>query len=458
MLNWLHRLFNGEPAPEKNGERPVIANLYEGLHTSRMGRYNDNNKNYKKVHTWYQAEDLYNEKKYKESIFSFFDYITDENEQNVNVTWGKNGDFSFEIAQGSRKIHGESDGVNIIAKVPLAIMEEPKTAAMRRLLELNYSLYHSRAAIDDQTHILYMLFETEVKAASPNKMYYGLRELAIKADRHDDLLMSDFDTLKQTEHYITDIKDGEVDIKYRYFHEWISDALKRGGELNQDSFAGAIAYIYLSAIFRIDFLIVPESTLLTELEKINSIYWTKKEEVPLVERNRRMKHELQKLLTITKEQFVRSVYHSKSTFAITSPAKAEKIKEYINNSNKDAQWYIENKHRDIALNLNEYGVLYSHFIYSVPKVQVDLTIIYMAVLNANFFKDLGLKEPFYRQETNEFNQLKIEAAVDNALATFKEKYKKLKWDHGRINYDSIFDFATSFSEQIAGLNLETKRI
>src|SRR6185437_8095925 len=99
-----------------------------------------------------------------------------------NVSFHKNGDssFTFDIAQGSKMVHGECDGQRLIARVPLAVMDTPNTAVMRRLLELNYNLYYARTAMDAY-NLLYMLFDTDIASATPNKLYYGLRELATKA-------------------------------------------------------------------------------------------------------------------------------------------------------------------------------------------------------------------------------------------------------------------------------------
>src|SRR5690606_30026795 len=129
----------------------------------------------------YRAEDNFKEKNYAETFAALFDYLTDEEEG--NVTFRADGQkFEFTITQGSKKIHGTCDGEYIRAEVPLAIMEQSNNAVMRRLLELNYTLYYSHTAMA-KDNTLYMVFETSVSSADPNKLYYGLRELAIKADR-----------------------------------------------------------------------------------------------------------------------------------------------------------------------------------------------------------------------------------------------------------------------------------
>ena len=40
-----------------------------------------------------------------------------------------------------------------------------------------------------------MRFDSDIETANPSKLYYGLKELATKADKQDDLLVQDFTRL-----------------------------------------------------------------------------------------------------------------------------------------------------------------------------------------------------------------------------------------------------------------------
>lgn len=460
MLNWLNSLFgkNGKNGDKKSQAQTQAQKTdpFAGIKHIRFGRYSDNNKTLKKTQCWYKAEDLYKEKKYTESFAALFDYLRDDEEDNVHF-YPSGDKFTFDLIQGSRKVYGECDGSMIVARVPLAVMEQPRTAIMRRLLDLNYSLYYSRTAMaGDNT--LYMVFDSEVTTASPNKMYYGLRELATKGDRQDDLLLADFETLKQADipHY-DPLPLHELEVKYKYFRKWIEETLESIKNLNQDSFSGAIAYVLLGLVYRIDFLVTPEAKLLSDLEQVHSLYWDKKDELPLVERNKLMRDAVTRLLDITKEDFAKNVFSASGTFAISTPHKQEKVREYINNAGRDAKWYVENKYPDIARRIIEYGILYSHFVYSMPRVLTDLTIIYQAVMHADYFEELGMKEKLYNEEKNKFNAGLIEDAVDIALDRFRDKYKDMNWDHGRISYANLYEFGASFGEHMSRLNLETRR-
>lgn len=459
-MNWLDRLRGKKSEKNTEGATREAAEPkgpgLPGLEGMRFGRYSDNNKTRAQTQAWYKAEELFKENLYNEAFAEFFKYLRDDEED--NVTFIQDGDkFSFELAQGSKVVHGVCDGKNILMSVPLAAMPEPITAAMRRLLDMNFNMYYCRTGLDDKD-VLYMIFDTDVPSVDTNKLYYGLRELATKADRTDDILLADFSTLKPvgTEH-ITPLTEAELDFKYRYFRKWIEEGLKKVDSLNQDSFSGAIAYLLPVILYRIDFLITPEAKLLAEMERISSIYWTKKEDTTLVERNQLMKDSIRKMLDTTKEEFKANVYYSKATFSIGSPAKTDKIKDNIYNANKDSHWYIENKYPDIALALVEYGLLYSQFIYSMPSVLTELTSVFMAVLHSDYFAEAGLPVALYIPADKKFNKEAIEEIVDDILKRYKDRFRGLKWDFSRMKYTDLYEFAISFSEQIASMNLETKR-
>jgi hypothetical protein len=466
-MGWLDKIFgraDEEEEVRKEPETPLPAPgsmtagsvPYAGIEAIHFGRYNDNNKSYAKTQRWYAAEDLFKEKKYSDAFAAFFDYIRDEEADNVRFRPAGEG-FTFELIQGSKKIYGTCDGAQIVAHAPLAIMETPGTAVMRRLLDLNYGMYYTRCAMNEEQKLC-MMFDSTVPSASPNKLYYGLRELATKADRQDDLLLADFPALKpaHTDH-MQPVPETELEVKYAFFRKWIQEALDKTALLNADSFSGAIAYEFLTLLYRIDYLMTPEAKLLAELERISALYWEKKDEIPLIERNQKIKDALRKLLNTTREEFAAGMYRTTCTFGITTPAPLEKVKENILSANKDAQWYVENKYPHLAPDLAEYGVVYSNYAYSMPLVLKELSTVFMAVLHAAYFKELGMREPFYLEDTKQFNRPAIEQAVDDAIRRFPNKYKSLRWDHNKVSYESLFTFATSFSDQMAHLNLELKK-
>src|SRR5215213_3424039 len=122
----------------------------------RFGRYSDNNKTVEKVERWNESESLFKEKKYYESILAFFEYLKDDEIENVSFTQDGNKG-SFQFYQGSKIIRGHYNEELFEAEVLLAAMPEPSVPVMRRLLEMNFTLYYTRYALEGEK--LSMLFD-----------------------------------------------------------------------------------------------------------------------------------------------------------------------------------------------------------------------------------------------------------------------------------------------------------
>lgn len=446
-MGFLGKLFNlGKADEEAEIQQPASVQI-------KMGRYSDNNKTLVKTQKWYEAEDLYKAKKLNESIEAFFDYLRDEEEDNVRLTKKGEGEYTFEIYQGTKIVQGEINSNEIAAHVSLAQMEKGLIPVMRRLLEMNYSLFYSRYALHETR--LCMLFDSLRDVASPNKLYHGLKELATKADKQDDLLVSDFASLKAIDDsHVMPFSEEEKEVKYKYFRFWIETTMKKIEDLNQDSFSGGIAYLFLALIYKLDFLITPEGKLLHELEKINSIYWLNKEEKTTVERNQLLKSAFQKILDWDKAEVLKYFYRAKSTFATNAPKPQSVLEDSIKSAYDNMLWYKDNKHTDIANSILEYGISFCQYSYSLPQPVSDLFTLFMHINYYAFFEELGFTEKYY--DGTQFRIPEIKNKIRSIITRFREKYQLLQFDAERLNFSSLIDFNISFLKQIEEFNFESK--
>src|SRR3954470_22441835 len=129
----------------------------------RFGRYSDNNKSMAKVERWNDAESLFKEKKHFESIAAFFEYLRDDEIENVYHSQEKTGGV-FEFYQGSKIIRGKYSETLFEAEAVLAQMPMPSVPVMRRLLEMNFNLYYTRYALDGEK--LTMMFDSDIATAN----------------------------------------------------------------------------------------------------------------------------------------------------------------------------------------------------------------------------------------------------------------------------------------------------
>jgi hypothetical protein len=416
-----------------------------------FGRYSDNNKTVAKVARWTDADNLFKQQAYHDSIQAFFDYVRDDKQQ--NVIFERNNDHGkFQLFQGSKIVRGEFDQQSMKAEITLARMPQPSVPVMRRLLEMNFNLYYSRYALDNDR--LCMRFDSDIKTANPNKLYYGLKELAIKADKLDDLLVQEFAALEtvDTEH-IMDIPVAEKEVKFNFIMSSVRETLDYIATLDADKFSGGIAYLLLTLAFRIDYLVCPDGKLLNELEKIVEIYY-RKDEKQTMERNQGMIEGFRKLLEKTKDDVFPYLFRSKHTFAIVAPQHHQTIADAINAAAQNLVWYRDNNYPIIANRVIEYGLSFSQYSYSLPKPLADLVLLFMQVNYREYFEKLGFAVPYYDAAANKFDTDAIRERIEEIVEEWKPKYPKLQFKIETLKFTNLVTFNSSFSTEISVLNFD----
>jgi hypothetical protein len=416
-----------------------------------FGRYSDNNKPAVKINRWTEADNLFREKKYPESLDAFFDYLRDDTIQNV-IYERKGTEGQFQLYQGSKIVRGTFNNEQFTAQVTLAKMPQPSIPVMRRLLEMNFSLYYSRFALDADR--LCMCFDSNMDGATPSKLYYGLKELSTKGDKQDDLLVQDFTVLEKTDsEHISEIPLNEKEIKYQFLQKWIKQTLDAVAAVDADKFLGGNAYMILSLIYRIDYLLCPEGRLLSDLEHTAAIYFRKDERAP-AEKNRDMIEEFTKIQAKTKEEIFTYFFRSKHTFAIVAPQPYKAIADSIHSANQNLVWYRDNNHPFIAAQVAEYGISFCQYSYSLPRMITELFHLYMRVNYGEYFLALGFKEVYYDPFKNSFKEDAIIDRIRSIQNYWRGKYPNADFNVQNLNFENLVTFDQSFTEQLEYLNME----
>lgn len=415
-----------------------------------FGRYSDNNKSVAKGNRWTEADNLFKERKYIDSISAFFDYLKDDETQNVTFSADPER-VDFELFQGSKVIRGKINNGTLTAEVKLAKMPQPSVPVMRRLLEMNFGLYYSRYALNNDE--LCMRFDTNIETANPSKLYYGLKELAIKSDKQDDLLVQDFSFLQPIDKdHVDEIPEAEKQVKYEAIQSWITETLDKIASVDADKFSGGICYLLLALVYRIDFLIAPEGQLLNELEKISGIYF-KKDDRQMVEKNRDMIEEFKKLRDKPKEDVFQNLFRSRYTFSIVTPQPHKTIAEAINEANNNMLWYRDNNHEYFANKIMEYGLTYCQYSYSLPRSVTQLIEVFMQVNYPEYFKTLGYAQALYMPVANKFDQELITTRIRQIQNQWRQKYPLMNFNVAQLSFTSLQKFNHSFTTQIELLNM-----
>lgn len=416
--------------------------------TISFGRFTDSFKPKVKLNSWNDCDKFYENKNYPDSYAAFFTYLNDDSVNNVIYT-RENGNFKFRFFQGSKLVEGSINENKITAESHIATYEKLSVAFMRRLMELNYSLYYTRFALNDDKIVI--KFDSSILDGSPRKLYFAFKELALRADKQDDILLDDFSMLKPVELQIEEIPAEEKEIKYKYFVKWISDTIKRVSELKEDTFSGAISYLLLNLLFKIDYLIVPQGTLMNDLEKISIAYFTR-DNKPFEEKNKTMKQEFQKILDKPKEKITEDFYNVKSTFGIANPTMHQQVVDVFNSNTNNVKWYLDNNYEDLAVIIYEYIAGHALFSFGLPRPTTKLFDLIINILEQDYYNELGFPEQYYDKENKKFNEQLIKDKINEIIKSGLEQFPELKFGTENLKFDTMPNFLRTYFAEMQNLN------
>lgn len=158
-----------------------------------FGRFTDAYKSTEQYEAWDKAVLHFENRDFQDAIAEFINYIQDTSEHNVSKL--ASGALDFDILQGSKTIMVRTKNGQIRVNCKIAHADQLHIGFMRRLLDLNYELKYVRYGLSED-EVIQLLFDTALEDASPYKLYFALKELAIHADKQDDLLVDEFSFLK----------------------------------------------------------------------------------------------------------------------------------------------------------------------------------------------------------------------------------------------------------------------
>lgn len=437
-MNFFERIFgsSGKPA------QPDIL----------FGRYTDAYKTPAQMAAWERSLQLFEEGRTLEAYREFFLYLRDETVANVSWNDDPAETLHFEFWQGSRRISGFANAEKLRAESKFARVDHFNVAFLRRLMEANFALKFSRFALSDD-NTLAIVFDTSTVDGSPLKLQQALRELGIHADKQDDLLIDEFQTLLQPfESSQTDIPEAEKAVKYDYIVRQIGQAFEIMDRAKPDpnQYPGGYAYLLLSLAFRLDYLVRPEGFMMDLLEKMHGAYFAKDERTPQL-KVMLLRREWQKLLERPKEHFFKEMYRTRSTFGINQAVNHDRIMSLIDGELPNMEWHLQQNHPELALAIPQYIAGYAMFHYAPPQPDRDFFHLFFQITEAPFFRELG----FQSDLSGDIQQDRraIHAAVKALVQRHRAQFPRLRAEPEALNFNSLPLFAKSFMGMVRNLDL-----
>ena len=423
----------------------------------RFGRYTDAYKSPANYRAWEEALHEFEDGNYLASCTAFMRYLLDVRENNVQFQVEEDRLY-FEFYQGSKRVTGFADEEQLWAAASIAKLEAPNVDLLHRLTSMNYEMKYSRFAINPDT-CLAIVFDTPINDASPYKLYHALKELAVNADKQDDLLLDEFNQfLSPTEiTHLEELSPADKDLKLKFLTEHISKVVDYlGGQyLSAEEHPGAVAYLLLDLVYRLDYLLIPEGYTMEALERMHRMYFAQETNQPITHKNVRLLGELQSLLERAPGNFDAELYAGRSTFGITLPASHDRLGALIDSELSNMDWYQDNNYERIARAVPGYIVGYALFNYAVPPPDKDLLELYYRIAEDDYFRQLGYRQE-YRDQNRRPARRAIRAAITNLAERHRDAYPRLRPGLSQLKFDNLVDFGRSYLLMIRELDLSQR--
>ena len=421
---------------------------------SVFGRYSDSQKPDAKYDRWDLALKSYEDGLFLENFTHLLEFLKDDKIDNLSYTEDL-GVISFQFYQGSKLIKGTADRKKLRAEAKIAVTSELELGFTRTLIEQNFGLQYCRFALCKNDDIC-IIFDTYAVDASPYKVYYALKELASKADKYDDILLSEYTTLSKVgDHHISKVTQDIKDIKYEFIKSRIESILNLidSGKINIQKYPAGLCYLILDLTYKIDYLVKPEGYTLDLVEEIHQTYFQSKSE-NIHSKNQKIIQRLKFWLDRPRAEFDKEIYEVISTFGITMPSGHDKLAECIDSELPNVDWYYDNKYDDVALAIPSYLVGYLMFSYALPDPDRDFLHLLYEIIESDYFSAMGFSNNYWKKEA--LNPSAIKKEIVKIANKHEAKYPRIKPNVDSINFGDICIFSKSYMTMLSKLDMYKK--
>jgi hypothetical protein len=435
-MNILNRFFNsGIPALEL-----------------QFGRYSNVVNDTQKQSYWEYAFKMYEAKKYQDACKSLLHYLKNSIGNNVVIETQSTFRFSFEIIQGSKKILGKVNESGIFCEVKIAKSSSHDFGLYHQLLEENYYRNYTKYGLDEDGNIC-ILFQAEHIYASPFRIYYALKDLAVTADKNDDIWIIQHPgvTPIHTEHKL-ETTLYEKQQKFEYFQLKYKNLISyfEENKLFLATYPGASAYLFLDFAFTMDYLIKPEGKMMRIFEDMVRSYSNNSLTNPGL-KIETIRNYFEQLAGLTRDEFYSEVYPTIYTFGTPSFTNHQSVADIILSEYQNMHWYLDNQKEEIGIAIARYIAGYIFYSYTIPEYDKDFLHIIFEISENKFFKRFNTSPLI--DENHKPVKKKILAKMEQIIKKNKNSSLMIEINTQSIDFSTTGNFLKSFLFSVANINV-----
>lgn len=420
----------------------------------RLGRYTDSYKTVDQYKAWERAIRYFGEQKWEKSFQHILYYLHDPIEQNLHWVADREGSFSFELFQGSRRISGilGKDGCEVVTTVG-RVSDLPEEL-MLTLLHTNYHLRFSFYALEDDGRIV-LRFSFPAREADPFKMVAALKELALEADHRDDRLSDKFSDIKPIfEPHIREKPEGEVILRIQWFRDQIK-ALTEWyirDKAQHELFPGGFCYALLANIYKIEFLLSPQGKLKEAVEQMHVSYFNHADGGQMSRIAVLMDH-LEQLAALPDSELKADFYDVTTTFGTVEPLPVDRLRQILLAEIDQIDSYHKKALNEYASAIPAYIIGYCLYRYAIPGLIRDLFALYYFLTEPEFMQ--ALEYPILGKGRKDgFDKRAIQRTIRHLEGEWADRLQISGLDAHVLDFEDDISFGRSFLLMVAHAKVE----
>jgi hypothetical protein len=218
-------------------------------------------------------------------------------------------------------------------------------------------------------------------------------------------------------------------------------------KLVPQEFPGAVTFLILDLVYKIDFLVNPEGIIKESLLYCHELFFDDAT-TAIYDKNRMMLQRIRQMKALTIDEVSKQLYNVNSTFGTSKPEGNQMVMTIIEAQQKDLSWYSNNHPEPYTQAICGYIVGYSLHAYALPAPMKSLLIFYYKVIYDEFFAQLGFS-PRYSLGSNKSD---IKPRLMQIVKEWNETaYPDLTLDVKLLNVDSKHSFALTYVQMLTTL-------
>ncbi len=411
-----------------------------------FGRYTDVYKSEAQNKAWESSLSAYEKGGILQSIIHFMGYLKDERRHNVKVATEK-PKIHFTIHQGTALLEGTVDKVHVHVKCEIAKVKEIHPGWMRKILEENYGLSYIHYYVDKH-NILCLGFRSFVQNVPPQKLYEALKELALAADNSDDFLWRQFKQLEPIRKAETIQSTPEIlQSRYKYLTEETQRVLQYLDRYSGNivHMPGAVSFVLMSLIYKIDYLIAPEGKIRELLDECHRYYFSQQSEWT-EEKNRWIIKKLRPLTAIEEKDFAADMYTAVYTFGPTMAIGQTRLFSMIDAQWDEVVWFIQNRHPEIVKAIFDFIAGHALYTTALQEPYKALLHLYLMVSEPHFFAEIpGI--PTFRKK-GKIDKHEVLTSIKAIYKKHSREYPSFRPDTAILDYGDDNTFYVSYFQMI----------